>query len=299
MGKILIGTSSWADPELLESAFYPPGMKTSTQRLGYYASQFPMVELDSSYHFLPTRRNLSTWLAATPPGFVFEVKAFSLLSQHPAAINALPRDIRDQAKNAVNKEGHIYIYNLSEELANGIWERFAASIEPIFLAGKLGAITFQFPPWFYPMAQSYEYILNCKEKLARYRLAIEFRTGSWLNEEHRGKTLQVLRENKLALVCVDEPQGFKSSVPPVAEATAVLAVIRFHGRNRENWEAKDISVTKKFNYFYSEDELREWVPRIRQLAEATEELFVIFKNKHQDFAVKNARQMMTLLKKPV
>ncbi len=299
MGKILVGTSSWADPELIESAFYPPGVNTPAERLGYYASQFPVVEMDSSYHFLPTRRNLSTWIAATPPGFVFEVKAFSLLSQHPTTIKALPRDIRDQARGALNKEGNLYIHNLSEELANGIWERFAAAVEPIYLAGKMGAITFQFPPWFHPVAQNFEYLQKCKEKLSRYRLAIEFRTGSWLNDEHRGKTLQILRENELALVGVDEPQGLKSSVPPIAEATAALAVIRFHGRNRENWERQDISVSEKFNYFYKEDELREWVPKIRHLADATEELFVIFKNKHEYFAVKNARQMMTLLEIPV
>jgi uncharacterized protein YecE (DUF72 family) len=298
MKKILIGTSSWADPELVESDFYPPGIKTTEERLGFYASQFPILEMDSSYHFLPARKNLTAWIEATPPGFVFEIKAFSLLSQHPTAINSLPRDIRDQAGNALNKKGHLYIDNLSEELANRVWEHFITAVEPLHLAGKLGAITFQFPPWFHPIEQNYEYILKCKEKLSLYRLAIEFRTGSWLNDEHRDETLQFLRKNRLALVCVDEPQGLKSSVPPVVEATDSLAVIRFHGRNRDNWERQDISVNEKFNYLYEANELQEWVPRIKRIADATDELFIIFKNKHRDFAVKNAKQMITLLAKP-
>jgi uncharacterized protein YecE (DUF72 family) len=298
MGNILVGTSSWADPQLVASGFYPPDIKTAEERLIYYAKQFPVVEIDSSYHFLPTRRNLTAWIEATPPGFAFNVKAFSLLSQHPATINSLPREIRDRAISALNKEGHLYIHNLSEELTKVIWERFVSAIEPLYLAGKLGAITLQFPPWFHPNSQNYEYIVQCKQKLSRYRLAIEFRTVGWLDNEHRETTLQLLRKNGLALVCVDEPQGFKSSLPPLAEATAAFAVISFHGRNRENWEIKDIMVNEKYKYFYREDELQEWIPKIRGLADITEQVMVIFKNKSQDFAVKNALRMIELLHEP-
>ena len=84
-------------------------------------------------------------------------------------------------------------------------------------------------------------------------------------------------------------------MPPVAEVTATLAIVRFHGRNQENWEGKDIPATEKFNYLYREDELKEWVPRIRSMAEGTKELHVIFKNKHADFPVKNAVRMKELL----
>jgi uncharacterized protein YecE (DUF72 family) len=298
MGKILIGLSSWADPELIESGFYPAEIKTADARLQYYASQFPVVEADSSYHFLPTRRNAETWTQATPPGFLFEVKAFSLLTQHPAPLESLPRDMRDIAINAVNKEGHLYLHNLPENMAKEIWQRFEASIQPFVSAGKLGAITFQFPPWFHSHPENFEYILECRHKLSGYRLAVEFRAASWLNEEHREPTLQFLKENGLALVCVDEPQGLKSSVPPLAEATASLSVVRFHGRNQANWELKNIPVTEKYNYYYRDAELEEWMPKIKRLANSSEQVIVIFKNKHRDYAVKNARRMMELLEFP-
>ncbi|HTY82153.1 MAG TPA: DUF72 domain-containing protein, partial [Dehalococcoidales bacterium] len=99
----------------------------------------------------------------------------------------------------------------------------------------------------------------------------------------------------ISLVCVDEPQDCKSCVPPVAEVTASPAVIRFHGRNAENWERHDVIATEKFNYLYSEEELNEWVPKIKAMAKKADEVHVIFKNKHQDFPVKNAQQMKKLL----
>jgi hypothetical protein len=101
-------------------------------------------------------------------------------------------------------------------------------------------VLFQFPPWFYPGNEQREFILSCKQKLPQYRLAIEFRHNSWLNEKNTERTLTFLRDNDLPLVCVDEPQGFKSSVPPVTEITSDIGLVRFHGHNQETWEKKGI-----------------------------------------------------------
>jgi uncharacterized protein YecE (DUF72 family) len=294
MGKILIGISSWSDPELIQSEFYPPEIKTPEERLRFYSANFSIAEIDSSYHYLPTQRNLETWIEATPPGFKFDVKAFSLLTGHPAHFGSLPRDMREDAANLVNKDDHLH--HLTKEMTDKLWERFDGSVLPLYSAGKLGLITFQFPPWFHPRPENYNYIAECKVRLSHYRLAVEFRTGSWLNSEHEEATLNLLRVNGLALVCVDEPQGFKTSIPPVAEATALFGVVRFHGRNRENWERSDITMSEKYNYLYKDEELKEWAGKIKQMVSVTEEVFVIFKNKHQDFSVKNARQMKELLK---
>jgi uncharacterized protein YecE (DUF72 family) len=295
MGRILIGISAWADPELIESQFYPPEVKTPQDRLRYYASNFPVVEMDSSYHFMPTRRNLAAWIEATPPGFLFDVKAFSLLTQHPTPLSSLPIDIREKSQNIMGKEGNLYIRNLPQDLVDNIWERFSQAVSPLYQAGKMGVISFQFPPWFHSKPENYDYLNLCKKKLPQYPLAVEFRTGSWLNEEHLEYTLRFLRENTLSLVSVDEPQGLKSSVPAVAEVTAPPGVVRFHGRNKENWERKDITVSEKYNYLYSEDELEDWVPKIYRMADDAKEVYIIFKNKHFDFAVRNARQMRALL----
>jgi uncharacterized protein YecE (DUF72 family) len=81
----------------------------------------------------------------------------------------------------------------------------------------------------------------------------------------------------------------------VAEATAPDALVRFHGRNREMWERKGITASERFRYLYSQDELKEWVAPIQKLAQRAERLHVLMNNCYQDHAVRNARQMATLL----
>ena len=166
---------------------------------------------------------------------------------------------------------------------------------PLDSAGKLGVVLFQFPPWFYSGDQQREYIVACKERLAQYKIAVEFRHSSWVNEKNIDRTMSFLRDNNLPFVCVDEPQGFRSSVPPVVEATSDIALVRFHGRNRETWEKKGLSVTERFNYLYSEDELQEWVPGINELASKARQLHVLFNNCHQDKAIVNAGQVRLML----
>ena len=77
-GSILIGTSSWTDPTLIKDGnFYPPGTKTAEGRLKFYASKFPLVEVDSTYYFPPSERNAELWIERTPPDFTFNIKAYS------------------------------------------------------------------------------------------------------------------------------------------------------------------------------------------------------------------------------
>ena len=109
------------------------------------------------------------------------------------------------------------------------------------------------------------------------------------------QTISFLQHNSLPYVCVDEPQGFRSSVPPIVEATADLSVVRFHGRNRDIWEKRGVDVTERFNYLYTEGELKEWIPRIKELASRTRQLHVLFNNCYQDKAVTNARQVCLML----
>lgn len=292
MGRILVGISSWA--ELVPSGFYPADVKTPEARLSYYASQFPIAEIDSSYHFFLTQRNLKLWLENTPEDFTFNVKAFSLFTQHPTPFNSLPRTIREKFGDKLPSKTNLYWQHFPVEAVEELWVIFAHTIESFHLTGKLGAVLFQFPPWFHPNPQNYDYIASCRERLSPYQVAVEFRVGSWL-ERHKEETLDFLRRLGIALVCVDEPQGFKSSVPAVAEVTTPIAIIRFHGRNKENWERRGIPATAKFNYLYREDELKEWVLKIREMAEKAAEVHVIFKNKHADFPIRNALQMKELL----
>ena len=292
MGRILIGVSSWADKGLIESNFYPEKVKTPADRLKYYGENFDLAELDSPYHFLPTRNSIDLWMQNSPEHFVFDVRAFSLFTNHLTPLRSLPKDLQLKVPQGIE---HLYLHHFSEGLVNELWERFARLVLPLSSAGKLGLVVFQFPPWFHYGKENLDYIAACKEKLPGYQVAIEFRTGSWFRDEHREDTLVFLRTHGLCLVCVDEPQGLRSSVPPVAESTASISMVRFHGRNIQSWEGKDVEPAERFNYLYTVEELKEWVPKIDAMAQKSD-VHLIFKNKHKDFPVKNADQMRQLLK---
>ena len=296
MGDILVGTCSWTDPTLIESRrFYPDWARSAEARLQYYASQFPIVEVDSSYYALPNEKTSGLWATRTGDRFLFDIKTFRLFTQHPTPHQALPKDIRQALPSQLKEKNNLYLRDLPQELTEELWRQFEHALLPLDSAGKLGVVLFQFPPWFYPGNEQRDYILRCKEKLPQYRIAVEFRHNSWLNEKNIERTLTFLRDNNLPYVCVDEPQGFKSSMPPLVEATSDIGLIRFHGRNREMWGKKGVTATQRFNYLYSEEELREWVPRIRELAKKTHQLHVLFNNCYADKATVNASQTKLML----
>jgi uncharacterized protein YecE (DUF72 family) len=296
MGRILVGTSSWTDPTLIKSGrFYPTWAKTAEARLRFYAGQFNLVEVDSSYYALPSETTSGLWVARTPDEFVFDIKAFRLFTRHPTPLTALPNDIRDSLPSTLTGKTNLYVEDMEESLVREMWARFESALLPIESAGKLGLVLLQFPPWFYPGNEQREYILACKERLPQYRIAVEFRHGSWFNDKNWERTFAFLRENDLPLVCVDEPQGFKSSVPQLMEITSDVAVVRFHGRNGETWEKKGLTTAERFNYLYAEGELAEWVPKIKGMAAQVGQLHVLFNNCYEDKATTNARQMKTMV----
>ena len=296
MGQVLIGTCSWTDPTLIRSGrFYPPSAKSAEDRLRFYAGEFGIVEVDSTYYAMPAEQTARLWVERTPKDFVFDIKAFRLLTDHPTPAKSLPKDLRDALPSPVAEKTNLYQRDLPAEVVTEVWDRFESALLPLDSAMKLGVVLFQFPPWFYPGARQREYILSCKDKLPQYRLAIEFRQHLWLKDSNREQTIDFLRRNNLSFVCVDEPQGFKSSVPPVSEATSDLGLIRFHGRNSEMWEKRGAGVAERFNYLYNDGELREWVPKVRNLADRTRQLHVLFNNCHEDKAVTNARQIRLML----
>jgi len=291
--EILVGTSSWTDKTLLATDWYPKDAKTAEARLAYYASQFPLVEVDSSYYALPSGKNAALWVERTPAHFTFNVKAFSLMTQHPAQVRALPKDLRE----AAGDKRTVYPRDLDPAVIEQVFVMFREALMPLHSAGKLGAVLFQFPEWFTPAPQNKAYILSVQEKLPDYRIAVEFRQHTWMDtDEHIGWTLDWLRENDLTYVSVDMPQGFSSSIPPVVASTSKeLAVVRFHGHNNDHWKKKGISVAERFDYLYSKKELKEWAPRLFELAGETKRTHVLFNNCYQDKGVRNAADMASLL----
>jgi uncharacterized protein YecE (DUF72 family) len=294
---VRVGTASWTDPTLVKSGrFYPKEATTAEARLRFYASQFPLVEVDATYYFLPREDQAGLWVDRTPPDFLFNVKAFSLLTGHPTRRKAIPEDLAGEIDPEHRDRQRVYVNHLSADAVAEVWRRFHDALLPLDSAGKLGAVLFQYPEWFGPRRSSREELRTLRERLPGYQVCVEFRSAAWMaTDSDRERTLSFLSDLGLPLVCVDMPQGFRSSVPPVAEATSPdLAVVRFHGRDPEAWTKK--TVTERFRYLYSEAELAEWVPRVEHLAEEAGQVHALMNNCYADQAVTNARQLADLLK---
>jgi uncharacterized protein YecE (DUF72 family) len=295
VGDILIGTASWTDKTLLESGWYPPDVTTPEERLRFYAEQFPLVEVDSTYYTPPNERNSELWVARTPPEFRFNVKAFSLLTQHPTRPSALYKDLRQGLDPELAAKANVYAKDLPAAVVDEVWERFLSALEPLHDAGKLGALLFQFPQWFTIRTSNKNYLLEVKERAAPYRICVEFRSATWFkDEETTEETLDFLRSYGLPYVVVDMPQGHASSVPPVTAVTSGdLAVVRFHGHS-DKWTSRDIY--ERFGYLYSEEELKEWAPRVREMATQATETHVLLNNCYRNYAQTNARQLADLVR---
>jgi uncharacterized protein YecE (DUF72 family) len=290
MGEIRIGTAGWTDKTLIDSGWYPPDAANPEQRLRYYARQFPLVEVDSAYYALPAEQTAAAWAARTPAGFTFNVKAYSLFTQHPTPVRSLPADLREAAGKA--GKDRVYLKDVDPEVTEQAWERFLAALEPLREAGKLGAVLLQFPPWFPISRANKQYILGCAERVAPRRVCVEFRNRTWMSEDNQRETLEFLSSRQLPYVCVDMPQGYPSSIPPVLAATSDLAVLRLHGHS-DKWESKDIQ--ERFGYRYSDKEVQEWAGNVQRLAADAAETHVVFNNCYRDYAQVNAQQLASLV----
>ena len=290
MGQIRVGTASWTDKTLTASGWYPPEANTPDKRLRYYARQFPLVEVDATYYALPAEQTARAWAERTPAEFTFNIKAFSLFTQHPTPVKALPADLREAAGTA--GKDRVYVKDVDPAIVDHTWDRFLAALEPLRRANKLGAILLQFPPWFPISRGGKDYILTCAQRAEPRRVCVEFRNRTWMTPDNQEETLGFLAAHQLPYVCVDMPQGYPSSVPPVLAATSDLALVRMHGHS-DKWNSKDIY--ERFGYRYSDGELNEWAPKIRRLASDADLTHVLFNNCYSNYAQVNAQQLASRL----
>lgn len=296
--KTLVGTCSWADPTLVESGWYPENVaKKADERLRYYAERFPLVENDASYYAIPAPEQAKLWVERTPDDFTMNFKAFGTITTHPTDPKRLPKELRASLPKEAAAKRRVYPKDLPKELQEEIYRRFWIGLEPLRKAGKLGAILLQYPDWFPIGSKNKDEIIRARELLPDDTLAVEFRNRTWMEERNQEETLSFLRDNGLAYVSVDEPQGFPSSIPPVAAATAPLAIVRFHGRNAENWKKPGLTAAERFDYLYSRRELSGWVPKIKQLEEDADEVHLLMNNCYGDKAVRNAADLAEMLAK--
>jgi uncharacterized protein YecE (DUF72 family) len=288
MADILVGTSSWADRLLLASGWYPTEANTPAGRLAYYAERFPLVEVDTSYYAIPAVETTTAWVERTPETFTFDVKAFSLLTGHPTRAGALPRDLRP----AGGDDDWLRRRDLPAESYDALWLRFLRALAPLALAGKLGLVLLQFPPWLTRSPKAKARIVEAVERCRPLRVAVELRHSSWFDGDHALETLLFLSRHDVTFCCVDMPQGHATSVPPILAVTAQPALVRFHGHS-ERWATGDKQ--EKFRYAYEDKELAGWAERLAELAEEADQLHVLLNNCCGDQAPRDAARLARLL----
>jgi uncharacterized protein YecE (DUF72 family) len=294
-GAVRFGTAGWADRSLIASGFYPKGASTPQGRLGRYARQFSMVEVDATYHALIGADTVARWVDWTPGDFVFDVKAHPVFTGHPIDAKSLPSDLQRTCREQGLGQ-RFYAERAPPEIVTELEQRFRASLEPLIEASRLASVLMQFPPWFQATRANAARLERLSAKLPGVLLSVEFRHKSWLSPDRRERVLALLRAQGLALVCVDEPASRIGAVPLVVEVThPALSVMRFHGQNTKAWDKRGASVAERFNYLYSPTELGRFVEPVARLAEQAQSVHAVFNNCVRNYAVLNAKGLAALL----
>jgi len=268
---IRLGTCSFAD-EALMKAWYPRGVSSGEARLRYYGERFDTVEIDSTFYRLQPPETTAKWAERVPEGFIFHVKAFAPMTRHGVKHEALPGPLQ----KVLEPDERGRVERMPREARAEVFAAFREMIEPLRAAGKLGGILLQMAPYVVFKERSLEYLEWARAQLVEYAVLVEFRHRSWFEEENRVDTLSFLERNGFANVVVDAPRSdARNLIPTVVALTSPVAYVRFHGRNAKTWNVRGGSAADRFDYLYDEDELREWVEPMRELAGGAREAYVL------------------------
>lgn len=254
---ILIGTSGFSYDDWVGPVY--PADLPKTEWLRFYAQEFPTCELNFTFYRIPGSHTLAQIADKVPPGFLFSVKAFQGITHE-------------------------------REEPGPLVSQFVQAIGPLQDEGKFACVLVQFPYSFRPARQNREYLRRLRDAFGDLPLVVEFRQQGWVNEQ----TFEELRALNFGFCCVDQPR-LKGLIPPVAVATGPVAYVRFHGRNAAKWWQHE-EAWERYDYSYRDEELMEWVPKIRQL-DAEAPLTLVYMNNHwQGQAVGTARQLRRLMR---
>lgn len=295
--NVKIGICSWTDRTLLSSGFYPRSAATPAARLAFYAAQFDVVEVDSTFYALADSARAFKWLAGTPKGFRFGVKSYALFTFHKAKYGSLPHWLRGELGD---REPAAFVRrdDLTHEQRVRLFEEFVKPVRMIHHAGRLAYLLFQFPPHWRFGREGLVYFKRLREICGPMPLAVEVRSDTWLRRGNREKLIRMLESQNIAYVAVDEP-ALPWTVKPDWPITAEWGTLaRFHGRNAAGWRNPKASVHERFDYEYAPGELAEWLPRVeaaKSAVRAAGNLYLMYNNCVADKAIKGARTMKGLL----
>ena len=254
---IHVGTSGYSFADWV-GPFYPAGTKRG-EFLGYYAGQFGCVEVNSTYYRIPQPRVFQQMERKTPDGFRFVVKLHQSMTH-------------EHSTDATH------------------YAALLAVLEPLKAAGKYHGLLAQFPWAFRRDEANKRHLERVRELLPGEPLWVEFRHASWMHP----KLPEWLRERALGYCAVDEP-ALPGLVPPVTHLTTDTGYVRMHGRNAQTWWGRGGG--DRYDYDYSEPELKEWVTRVTALAQQAKQTYLFFNNCHAGQAARNAKLMEELLRR--
>lgn len=256
MDDIFIGTSGYSYKDW-EEIFYPAGTKPAGF-LNYYSTLFNTVEINSTYYRIPDFSMISKMENKTPGSFIFSLKAHSSFTH-----------TRDAGKESL--------------------DLFKEALLPLKNSKKLGVVLLQFPYSFKYSAQNLDYIKNLKAGFGQTELIAEFRNRGWL----RDKVFSFLEDSNIGFCNVDEPD-LPGLLPKTEIITSKYFYLRFHGRNRDKWWNPD-EAYQRYDYMYTEEQLKEWIPKIKDAAQKSKKAFIYFNNHYKAKSVKSAEILKTLL----
>ncbi len=292
-----VGCASWLDRSLIASGrFYPRSRTSAEDRLRWYARFFDTVEVNATYYALPSPRNSQLWVARTPPGFLFHVKAYSLMTGHHPRADTLPADLRVMLPEELplTRRGEVARERFPAEAVDRCFELFRAGLASLAEAGKLGYVLFQLAPWVRYSDAALDYLASLPRRLPGWAVAVEFRSASWI-PERTDEVLRFLADHGLVFVCLDAP--WQPYIP--AATVPGWVAVRLHGQNVRGWldqlAGKEPSVAEKYDYLYGPDEMEVIARRVRAFGGHARRVAVTFNNNNLDYPVRNGLDLKRLL----
>lgn len=253
---IYVGTSGYSYDDWI-GPFYREGIKKG-QMLEEYSKHFNFTEINSTYYSMPNKFMFSSLVKKTPEGFKFTVKLHGSMTHS--------RDAESDAYHA-----------------------FKQALVPLVEAGRLGCLVAQFPYSFHMSYENFDYIKGLRDNFKDIPLCVEFRNNGWMKQE----VYKQLSMEDIGFICVDEPD-IKGLVRKASVVTSKVGYVRFHGRNSSKWYNHEQSY-ERYNYLYSEEELKEWMPRIEHIEDNSDCMFIAFNNHFKAQGAVNASMLKKLL----
>lgn len=283
--RVLIGTAGWSYKDW-DGIVYPASLKKAQHPVEYLAQFFDLIEINNSFygHIKPELALLWTRKArAVNRNFIFTAKLNKAFTHSPVAI------IESTSASTIRP------HTDDEVLAK-------RGLDALANENMLGALLAQFPMSFRNTNENRDYVDNLIFRFQQYPLVFEVRHSSWNNEG----TLRYFAKKGVSFCNIDQPVIGKS-IGPTEYVTAPLAYVRLHGRNYNEWFSDRVTSgsgalgesterrDERYNYLYSEDELRGWKRHIDNISKKAQVTFVVTNNHFEGKAAVNALQLKHMI----